>query len=106
MVNVYGDELKSTVYMLSHHGANRCANKEVMLDAVQPKAVFASSDPYRENFRHPKCSITDYLKRKNYLCKPMDSSSGRHPMEDTILDYKLQQVGYRAYKLWNDELLE
>ena len=101
MVDVYGDELQSTVYMLSHHGADCCANKPVMLDAVRPKAVFASSDPFREGYRHPRCSITDYLIKEGYLCKPMnDSSCGQHPMENTInLGDTLQQVGYLSYGL-------
>ena len=100
-------KLQSTVYMLSHHGANRCANKKVLLDAVKPKAVFASSDPFREGYRHPRCTITDYLIKKNYLCKPREtdrnraSFCGQHPKAPIDLKDRLQQV-HELFLLGNE----
>src|SRR6218665_1011051 len=102
MVDFYGNLLQATVYMLAHHGADSCANKRVMLNAVKPKAVFASSNPwFKSRWRHPRCSITDYLIQEKYLCKPgeTDPSSsfycGQHPRSDLNLNDRLQKVGFR-----------
>ena len=61
--------LQSTVYKMAHHGAfNRGgANRIRLLDAVKPKATFASSNPWHKlddrGFFHPRCAVIDYLKK-------------------------------------------
>ena len=102
MVDFYGPDLQVTVYMLAHHGADRYANKPVMRNAVKPKAVFASSNPWypKDTWRHPRCNITDYfIHQLECLCKPAEDNPtskfycGRHPIKGLTLNNTLQRVG-------------
>lgn len=51
-----GNDLRSHIYKLSHHGALK-ANQKQFLDAIDAKYVFSSSG-YR--YGHPRCEIFEY----------------------------------------------
>ena len=71
LVDYYGDELISTIYQISHHGASYQANKAVMRNAVAPKAVFATGDPWF-SYEHPRCLVIDgFIDEVQSLCKPL-----------------------------------
>ena len=57
----HGNYLQSTVYKMSHHGASSQANKKTWLNAIQPKAAFASSGYNHGNNRHPRCDAVKRL---------------------------------------------
>lgn len=89
MVDFYGPDLQVTVYMIAHHGAEVLANKQVILSALKPKAVFVSANSWYSNYRHPRCALTDYLVNTvGTLCKPLETNTGspfycgQHPRSD------------------------
>lgn len=78
MVNYYQEELQVTIYQVSHHGASSLANKPIIRDVLQPKALFVSGN-FWYGYGHPRCVIFDafinYVPVKT-LCKPGDDESG------------------------------
>jgi len=73
MADFYGDELKVTVYKLSHHAAERLANKPITCQAHAPKAVFTSGNTWYTSYRHPRCTVIDRFRDEvGTLCRPLD----------------------------------
>ena len=61
IVAVYGKNLQSRVYQMSHHGASRRANNIEWIKAIYPVYAFASSGYDFGNCRHPRCDTIDRL---------------------------------------------
>ncbi len=59
LVEEYGDQLQSTVLKAGHHGS-ASSSSEVLLDAVQPKAVIVSS-AYDSQYGHPATEVLQRL---------------------------------------------
>jgi beta-lactamase superfamily II metal-dependent hydrolase len=98
LVDYYGAEMHVTVYKLAHHGAENLANKPVSRDAVMPKAVFVSGNPWY-SYRHPRCGITDgFINNVQPLCQPevTDTASplycGPHPIDNLPIEQRVQRV--------------
>merc|ERR1712226_49575 len=73
MVEYYGNELKSTVYMLSHYGASYLANKPIWRDAISPSAIIGTGNTWYQ-YGHPRCAVIDaFIQYVGTLCKPGDS---------------------------------
>jgi len=104
MIDYYGEELKVTVYKISHHGAQTLANKINTCHAHAPKAIFANANSHYSVFRHPRCDVIDrFLNDVRSLCKPLvtDPASpfycGAHPEIGATADQKLQK-NYACYE--------
>jgi len=98
MVDFYGNDLKVTVYKLSHHAAENLANKEITCAAHAPKAIFVSGNTWYTSYRHPRCTVIDRFRDQvKSLCRPLETNSGNaffcsvHP-ENPAADNKLQRV--------------
>ncbi|CAD5113217.1 unnamed protein product [Dimorphilus gyrociliatus] len=95
LVDYYGDALQSTVFIPSHHTASRLANKRVLRDAIKPKALLTSNNPWYR-YGHPRCLVLhafrDYVQT---LCKPgvtdpNDIFYCGEPVDSLSLEEKLQ----------------
>ena len=58
-----GARTQSTLLVAPHHGS-RTSSSEVLLDAVQPKAV-AFTAGYRNRFGHPKPEVVERYRARN-----------------------------------------
>ena len=65
-INCAGN-LKSDIYRLAHHGSYGNANRDVLLDKIQPEYAFSSSGLSKGGYNHPRCGIRDYLFKQKYL---------------------------------------
>lgn len=97
LVDFYGDGLQSTVFIPSHHTASRLANKRVLRDAIKPKALMTSANPWYR-YGHPRCLVLhafrDYV---GTLCKPTVTDPNNEfycgePLKSLSIDEKLQRT--------------
>jgi len=100
MIDYYGNQLRVTVYKLSHHGAQTLANKVITCNAHAPKAIFVSSHPWYTpgSYRHPRCDIIDtFINDVKTLCQPTVTNPAsafycaEHPYTNLQNNEKLQQ---------------
>lgn len=99
MVDYYGSEMQVTIYQIAHHGAQTLANKPISRDAVKPKAVFVSGNPWF-SYNHPRCAITDaFINYVMSLCKPEVTDTANafycgtaHPFDNTPVEDKVQRT--------------
>ena len=63
IANELEEQLESTIYKMSHHGASSQANKKTWLSAIKPIAAFASSAYNHGNTHHPRCDAVNRLIR-------------------------------------------
>lgn len=101
MIDFYGNDMKVTVYKLSHHGAQALANKIVTCHAHAPKAIFVSGHPWYTpgSYRHPRCDIIDiFVNDVRTLCRPTETNTAspfycsNHPIANLPTAEKLQQT--------------
>jgi len=89
-----------TVYKLAHHGAQLLANKLITCLAHRPKAIFASSNPWRKVFLHPRCDVINrFINIVKTLCMPEvtdpndPSYCSQHPERHLPIKDRVQMVG-------------
>jgi competence protein ComEC len=63
LVNVYGDDLKSNILKLGHHGSDTSTSPE-FLQKVQPQVAIVSAG-LNNKFGHPHRSVLDLLSKFN-----------------------------------------
>ena len=67
--------LRAEIYRLAHHGSHGNDNRESLLDDIMPDYAFVSSGlNSNNNYNHPRCEVSDYLKK--YFLITLSSS---HP---------------------------
>ena len=111
-MDFYGTELQSTVYVISHHGAENLANKAVIRNAVKPKAIMVSGNPW-SSYRHPRCSIIDaFINDVKTLCRPTETNTSsayycaEHPVPGISDANKLQSVSTWVHVSLNLSLVD
>jgi len=99
LVDYYGNEMRVTIYKISHHGAQNLANKRITLNAHVPKAVFVSGNTWYTSYRHPRCDIFDKLLNEvKTLCKPTETNAANaffcsvHPMSGVVPNDRVQRT--------------